>query len=121
MKTIKEAALEYAEKHGFRVPYDGSNEFYDKTDVKASEDGFLAGVEFAQRWISVDEELPMKRYGSSSTIILIKTSANYIYVGIYDHSEETWVLETSCLVKGGVTHWLPIKLTHIASKPVSTA
>ena len=37
-------AEEYAEKHSFRVPYDGSNKFYDDTDFKASKDGFLAGL-----------------------------------------------------------------------------
>ena len=40
----EEMAEEYAEKHSFRVPYDGSNKFYDDTDFKASKDGFLAGL-----------------------------------------------------------------------------
>lgn len=40
---LEEAADEYAEKHGFRVPYDGSDNFYDDVDVKASKEGFIAG------------------------------------------------------------------------------
>lgn len=42
--SLEEAAEEYAEKHGFRVPYDGSNNFYDDVDVKASKDAFIAGA-----------------------------------------------------------------------------
>ena len=48
-EEIDKAANEFAEKHGFRVPYDGSNEFYDKVDVRASKDGFKAGVEFTDK------------------------------------------------------------------------
>jgi len=42
MKTIKEAAIDYTESK-----YMDSNE-----------DAFIAGAEFTQRWIPVDEELP---------------------------------------------------------------
>ena len=64
-EEIEKAANEFAEKHGFRVPYDGSNEFYDKVDVRASKDGFKAGVEFTDkhwqertRWKSLETEPP---------------------------------------------------------------
>lgn len=58
-KRLEEAADTYADKHGFRVPYDGSNNFYDETDVKASKDGFLAGakqgykeaIKVAKEWL----------------------------------------------------------------------
>lgn len=43
----EEVAEKYADKHGFRVPYDGSNNYYDDVDVKASKEGFLAGAEWA--------------------------------------------------------------------------
>lgn len=43
---LEVAAEEYADKHGFRVPYDGSNNYYDDVDVKASKEGFLAGAEW---------------------------------------------------------------------------
>lgn len=65
-EEIEKAANEFAEKHGFRVPYDGSNEFYDKVDVRASKDGFKAGAEFVDkhwqektRWIPIEERLPI--------------------------------------------------------------
>ena len=43
---LEKAAEEYADKHGFRVPYDGSNNFYDDVDVKASLEGFKAGAKW---------------------------------------------------------------------------
>ena len=43
---LEEAAGEYADKHGFRVPYDGSDKFYDDVDVKASKEGFIAGAKW---------------------------------------------------------------------------
>ena len=46
---LEEAAEEYADKHGFRVPYDGSNNYYDDVDVKASKEGFLAGAEWQKK------------------------------------------------------------------------
>lgn len=45
--NLDEAAIKYADTHGFRVPYDGSNNFYNDVDVRASKDGFKAGVEWA--------------------------------------------------------------------------
>lgn len=45
-EDLEEAAEKYADKHGFRVPYDGSNNYYDDVDVKASKEGFLAGAEW---------------------------------------------------------------------------
>ena len=48
-EDLEEAADEYADKHGFRVPYDGSNNYYDDVDVKASKEGFLAGAEWQKK------------------------------------------------------------------------
>lgn len=48
-KKLEKAANDFADKHGFRIPYDGSNNFYDTTDVKASKDGFLAGAELGYK------------------------------------------------------------------------
>ena len=45
---LEEAAGEYAEEHGFRVPYDGSDNFYDDVDVKASKEGFIAGAKWQE-------------------------------------------------------------------------
>ena len=43
---LEKVAEEYADKHGFRVPYDGSNNLYDDVDVKASLEGFKEGAKW---------------------------------------------------------------------------
>ena len=48
-KDLEEAADDYADKHGFRVPYDGSNNYYDDVDVRASKEGFIAGAEWQKK------------------------------------------------------------------------
>ena len=45
-KELEEMANTYAEKHGFRVPFDGSENYYDEADVKASKEGFIAGAKW---------------------------------------------------------------------------
>lgn len=52
----EQKADEYAEKHAFRVPYDGSNKFYDDVDFKASKEGYLAGAEPREKRIAKLEE-----------------------------------------------------------------
>jgi hypothetical protein len=92
MKTIKEAAEEYAEKHAFRVPYDGTGEFYAPTDLKASRDGFIAGVEYAQRWIKTADERPepdklaLGRYNDHDGCyyLIVRWSSRYNCFYLYD-------------------------------------
>jgi hypothetical protein len=48
---LEKVAEEYADKHGFRVPYDGSDKFYDDVDVKASLEGFKAGAKWMEEQI----------------------------------------------------------------------
>ena len=43
-EQIEQNAEEYSEKHAFRVPYDGSNKFYDDVDYKAPKDGYINGA-----------------------------------------------------------------------------
>ena len=57
-KDLEEAADEYSEKHGFRVPYDGSNNFYDEVDVKASKEGFIAGAKWKANQLLKGSPLP---------------------------------------------------------------
>jgi flagellar biosynthesis chaperone FliJ len=63
-KDLEEAADEYAEKHGFRVPYDGSNNFYDEVDVKASKEGFIAGAE----WQKERDEMSKVNYEGARAV-----------------------------------------------------
>lgn len=105
MKTIEEAARDYAEKHGFRVPYDGTNEFYDKVDVRASFDGFEAGVAFAEEWISVRDELP-----ENQDIVFIKTDKGCYGTGYLHGKKSGFIVYGIEAYKefGDVSHWKPI-------------
>jgi hypothetical protein len=56
MKTVKEeleTKIARIEKNQIIF-----NDDFNRGEVLGFEDGFKAGVEFAQRWISADEELP---------------------------------------------------------------
>ena len=55
-EDLENAANNYADNHGFRVPYDGSNNFYDDEDVKASKEGFIAGAQWKEEQILQNEE-----------------------------------------------------------------
>ena len=50
MKTIEDAVIEYSE----------NADIDEETYIADVYDGFKAGVEFAQHWIPVEEELPEK-------------------------------------------------------------
>lgn len=52
MKTIKQSAIEYANKNHFRF----INNIGREVDIKA----FEAGAKFAQQFISIEDELPIE-------------------------------------------------------------
>ena len=91
MKTIKEAAHEYFRKTQLGLENPGS------------ESGFIAGVEFAQRWISVEDELP------EEPTFLIAKKLNGLVLGLFYNANKDFmygeVIQTS-----QVTHWRPIEL-----------
>lgn len=67
---------------------------------------FKAGVEFAQRWISVEEELPQ----INGKIILIKCSNDSAFIssGFYDKNGFTTDYKFTSDIK--ITHWRPITI-----------
>ena len=86
MKTIKEAAHEYFRKAQLHLAPAGS------------EYGFVAGVEFAQRWIPIEEELPPV---SQQVIVKLKN----------DWHTCTWLLGDGTFAYNvKPTHWRPINL-----------
>jgi hypothetical protein len=87
MKTIEEAARELI-AHAHNGDY-----------TNFVQDAFKKGVEFAQQWISVDEELP-KEDGA----YLVKTTAMYsgYFVAKFTLRHKWYQRE--------VTHWRPIEL-----------
>ena len=55
-EELEKEAGDYAEKHSFRVPYDGSNKFYDDVDFKASKEDYLAGAKPREKQIAKLED-----------------------------------------------------------------
>jgi hypothetical protein len=96
MKTIKQAATERANslcfpknKEGFRIMI---------------HQAFCSGVAFAQRWISVDEELPKKNLP-----IIFKTERGSTHCGFYAECE-FFTEDYQKFHMKDITHWRPIKL-----------
>lgn len=55
-EKLEKEADDYADEHAFRVPYDGSNKFYDDVDFKASKEGYLAGAKPREKRIKELEQ-----------------------------------------------------------------
>ena len=118
MSKLEEAASKFADEHGFRVPYNVSgreitnDDYYDKVDIKASMDGFIAGAEWQKEnmWISVEEELP----DADKTCFVItknnKCSVSNMYIPKDCHGntigEKEW--KGSLSFKESIVAWMPI-------------
>ena len=113
MKKIKEASHEYfrAAQLGFENP--------------GSEAGFKAGVEFAQRWISVEDELPEITTINNHNAVNVKFKTIYgdervctatlesfsQHCGENSPMNDVWyVYPSGGHVLRNVTHWRPIEL-----------
>ncbi len=83
MKTIEQAAQEYAEKHTLKAGADRTKR----------ENAFKAGVEFAQRWISTEDELPENI--DSEVYYLVKYDNGRVYLAAAYRNNlfwsQTWV------------------------------
>jgi len=94
MKTIEQEAREYAEKVTLNT---GS-------DRTKRENAFKAGVEFAQQWISIDDELPEMHNGNSSENVLVKTQEGDVLIGyLYING---WFANSQYPCE--ITHWRSI-------------
>lgn len=97
MKSIEEAAKEYS-------------------DYEEGEYVFKSGIEFAQRWITVEEELPFRAsdsenrwnntHGFSLPVITKNDEFMPTYYKIQSYNVELKAWQTS----EKVTHWRPIEL-----------
>ncbi len=102
MKTINEAAKEATQKRSFST--------LDTPMLKEKfYDGFLDGVEFAQRWRSVDDEMPEN---DEYVLLLCKTATEGPFMAVR-RKDNFWI--TSCWrvifeKMVDVTHWRPIEL-----------
>ena len=96
MKTIEQAAKDYAERNTLNTGADRTKR----------ENSFKAGSEFAQQWISVEDELPMK-----GECVLAKDQGNYFFVA--ELSVHGWIdtqRNEYCDHYRKITHWRPIEL-----------
>ena len=99
MKTIEEAAWKFAEENTDPESY-----------VGCTYSGFKAGVEFAQRWIGVDEELPE----IGENVITKMTKDKRASYGIATRIREEWEINAHWIdhtfSNMTITHWRRIDL-----------
>ena len=102
MKTIEEAAKEISDK------FKNSGRIYSNPE-SAIRDGFKAGVEFAQRWYSVEEVKPTNR-----EVVLAKVPfINYTLLFSYNEITSKWYqFDEGDFYESEInpTHWRPIEL-----------
>lgn len=99
METIKEAAKEYA------INRHGKDESW-SPDRQEFVTGFIQGVKWAERWISVEEELP-----DNQDIILVKTDKGCVSTA-YLHGKKSGFIcygQEAYNDFGEVTHWRPVE------------
>ncbi|MDR2084358.1 MAG: hypothetical protein LBP67_05125 [Bacteroidales bacterium] len=95
MTTIKEFAEEYAKEKTNPV----------RGFVLNSYLAFKAGAEFAQQWISVEEELP----DNPDEVILVKDMGDNVYTAVWEHN--AWYVvpfHTDVMIEN-VKYWRPIE------------
>ena len=99
MKTIEEKACEFREsdfkKYGDRIMED------------RIKDAFISGIEVAQQWISVDDELP-----ELEEIVLVKTDKGCVCTA-YLHGKKSGFItygEDAFVEFGEIKFWRPIEL-----------
>jgi hypothetical protein len=102
MKTIEQASQEYA------WPYRGYD--FAEAPAKDVEAAFVAGVKFAQRWISVKDELPEKLSCGESKFVLVKNEFGFLSAAYYDYDTDHWVNSITNRYWQKITHWRPIEL-----------
>lgn len=113
MKTIEEAAKEYA-----NIPIDrviDEEERYFNSDV-IYYDAFNAGAEFAQRWIPVEEELPIcEKLDRWDGYVLVLCSDKYwTKAKLFSNTVNgelinEWYAEDGNILPD-VTHWRPVEI-----------
>ena len=100
MKTIEQAAKEYSDRVG------GDN--FAKIELQNS---FEAGVEFAQTWIPVDEELPPVMIPVIAKMSYNLALTNIPAVDCCVFNGDAWFnAMRQQHSNGNVTHWRPIEL-----------
>ena len=95
MKTIEQAATN---AYSIEVLSSGCN-----AGVTFGKEMFKQGVEFAQKWIPVEKELPEKYQN-----VLLKEDSGSIYVGFYGGNSKLPICRATESRLIAITHWRPI-------------
>lgn len=110
MKTIEEAALKYAEPIATYTYYNGMDNLTYCDLEKCMVDSFKEGVEFATKWIPVEEDLP--RIGEKVITKMAKDKRTSY--GIATRIREEWEINAHWIdhtfSNMTITHWRPIEL-----------
>lgn len=79
---------------------------------KNAEISFKKGIEFAQRWISVDSELPELEDGYQflSKEVIVKSNNYTHFIAFYNYTSKNFVIACSGIDLKNVTYWRPIEL-----------
>ena len=100
MKKIEEGAEIYYQ----------SNEYQKSNSLNRFDNIFKAGVEFAQRWISVEDELPEEQgYYLVVAPHSFPKNCNVVVAEFYEDNK-TFYSESSDSPIKDATHWRPIEL-----------
>lgn len=94
MKTIETAS----DEQSYNFIYDDVDYSHPNFVANEKKQSFQDGVEFAQRWIPIEEQLPEN---DSRTLLLVKHENGNIYITTYFNSR---------FFLADVTHWRPIEL-----------
>jgi hypothetical protein len=94
MKTIEQCYKDFLNQ---LIP----NDFSVKQISVTIENAFKSGINFAQQWIDVNDELPKEK-----TWVIAKVS-NY-YVAAYYNNEYWWDYHGTSKAIHNITHWRPI-------------
>jgi hypothetical protein len=111
MKTIKEAAIEYASEY-IKCKYGDTYSRDSKVEFISAINDFRSGAEFAQRWISVKEEVPDPVV---NVLIKFENQENYsCMVGCIEEGgdPDCWfgVVKDGYVAISTPTHWRYIEL-----------
>ena len=102
MQTINEAAKIYAEDVCGETYCECYSEGSEYTKGEITETDFKAGVEFAQRWIPIEDELPEER------VFVLCQNPCSAFVASF-HGKEKGFRIPNAEGEYKVTHWRPIE------------
>ena len=94
MKTIKDTANKYAESRYSRKAHPTADAY------SAARNGFIAGYEFAQQWINVNDELPEENV----YVLVMQDDSDYTDIAYLEDGE--WYYSNNDLqLSFNPTHW----------------